>query len=90
MPRNDDETFPREDEEDRPFKCDLCQDKSYKRKAHLWRHQTYECPNVVEKPKFPCSICSFVFKRKAHLQRHLIYQHGVRNAQISSNGSKSP
>ncbi|CAH0381274.1 unnamed protein product [Bemisia tabaci] len=62
----------------KPFSCDLCQEKCYARKESLYRHQTFECPNNIERLSFPCMFCSHIAKQKTHLERHLRVVHKLR------------
>nr|XP_018907200.1 PREDICTED: zinc finger protein 711-like [Bemisia tabaci] len=66
--------------EDRPFTCELCS-KSYKRKVHLQRHERFECRNVLEKPNFGCSYCSYSTSRVDNLKSHVILQHHFKKDQ---------
>ncbi|KAG8259316.1 hypothetical protein J6590_014785 [Homalodisca vitripennis] len=51
--------------------CTTCGHR-YKRKAHLTRHQRYEC-NV--EPQFACSYCPYRAKQKEKLTRHMGFKH---------------
>lgn len=51
-----------------PYSCESC-GRSYCRKEHLRRHQTYECG---KEPQFQCPFCSKRAKHKANLQQHMI------------------
>ncbi|KAK9747147.1 Zinc finger, C2H2 type [Popillia japonica] len=43
--------------------------RSYKRKAHLARHQKYECGKM---PIFHCSICNYKCHRRDAMRQHLL------------------
>lgn len=53
---------------DERFHCTNC-DRSYRRKEHLKRHQTYECG---KEPQFECKLCFKRYKQKSTLKTHMI------------------
>nr|XP_018907199.1 PREDICTED: gastrula zinc finger protein XlCGF26.1-like [Bemisia tabaci] len=68
----------------RPFWCELCHVKSYARRESLYRHQKYECTNVLEKPVFPCSVCGKEFTRKCNLELHVFRLHAASTASAAT------
>lgn len=51
--------------------CNKC-GRSYKYKASLYNHTTYECG---QEKQFRCEICSYHTKRKGNLKKHMNIRH---------------
>ncbi|XP_033208578.1 zinc finger protein 888-like [Belonocnema kinseyi] len=68
-----------ESEQEQKYTCEKCA-RTYKNKAHLNRHQKFECGVI---PQFRCEFCDKRFKRNVHLRQHIVRVHDKTNVKAS-------
>lgn len=67
-------------EEVKPFKCDICNEKSYSAQKNLLRHQL----GCKKESPFVCSYCGEDMKRSDKLQKHVLANHNPKKIKFST------